>query len=293
MANSKLAPAKAGITNQKGRISWLLQNKSKQIDKNTQKSTGSKTDEGKAAVSQNAVKHGLFAAEVVITGEDPADYEAFHDVMFAEMAPAGAVELMLAERVVSLSWRLQRAERMQNEVIEDMIGRKVTNNPARRARECYYINQGIYRGDPRMDLDDLPLGRIATSDFSYCRVLDRMLMYERRIENSMMKTMRELERQQLIRQFQQKDAEQYEPSPSLRDSLGGHLTAEAVTRPAAEKKGDLKKQSQFVPGLMGVTPFLKGDYDNKPACGADENKAKRSQFQPLAPTERAKQMSEV
>jgi hypothetical protein len=35
-----------------------------------------KTDEGKAVVSQNAVKHGLFAAEAAIKGENPADYEA-------------------------------------------------------------------------------------------------------------------------------------------------------------------------------------------------------------------------
>jgi len=42
---------------------------------NAQKSTGPQTDEGKAVVSQNAVKHGLFAAETVITVEDPADYE--------------------------------------------------------------------------------------------------------------------------------------------------------------------------------------------------------------------------
>ncbi|MHC4205048.1 MAG: hypothetical protein ACYSTT_10390, partial [Planctomycetota bacterium] len=117
---------------------------------NAQKSTGPKSDEGKAVVSQNAVKHGLFA-QSVIKGENEADYEAFHDKSLSEMDPVGTMETMLAERAVNLWWRLKRAERMQNEVIEDMIGRKVTNNPARRARECYYINQGIYRGDPRMD----------------------------------------------------------------------------------------------------------------------------------------------
>jgi len=43
---------------------------------NAQKSTGPQTVEGKTIVSQNAVKHGLFAAEAVIKGENPADYEA-------------------------------------------------------------------------------------------------------------------------------------------------------------------------------------------------------------------------
>ena len=70
--------------------------------KNAQKSTGPRTAEGKAVVSKNAVKHGLFAAEAVITGEDPAEYEACRDHFLAELVPVGAVETMLAERFVSL-----------------------------------------------------------------------------------------------------------------------------------------------------------------------------------------------
>jgi len=42
--------------------------------------------------------------------------------------------------------------------------------------------------------------------------------------------------------------------------------------------GDLKKQSQFTPTLMGATSFIKGNYDNKVNSGAQENKAKQSQF---------------
>ena len=42
---------------------------------NAQKSTGPQTVEGKATVSQNAVKHGLFT-DSVIKGENQADYEA-------------------------------------------------------------------------------------------------------------------------------------------------------------------------------------------------------------------------
>jgi hypothetical protein len=57
--------------------------------------------------------------------------------------------------------------------------------------------------------------------------------------------------------------------PSLRD--------EAATRPA-EKKSDLKKQSQFAPALIGVTSFMKGDYGNTPVGGVEENKAKQTQF---------------
>jgi hypothetical protein len=61
--------------------------------KNAQKSTGPRTGEGKASVSKNAVKHGLFA-ESVIKGENEADYEAFHDKMLAEPASAGSPGLI-------------------------------------------------------------------------------------------------------------------------------------------------------------------------------------------------------
>jgi len=40
----------------------------------------------------------------------------------------------------------------------------------------------------------LTLGRLAIKDFSNARVLERLLMYERRIENSLYKTILELQR---------------------------------------------------------------------------------------------------
>jgi hypothetical protein len=240
--------------------------------KNAQKSTGPKTDEGKAAVSQNAVKHGLFA-ESVIKGENEADYEAFHDEMLAELAPAGAVESAMAERVVSLWWRLKRAERMQNQAIDEMIEHQIDNPLSKSIRMMNLHAKGVKMGDPRYLINHLQLGRIATYDWSNQKVLDRMMLYERRIENSVVKLMKELKRFQVIRRIERQDAEeQIEPSPSLRD--------EAATRcMSAEENGDLKKQSQFAPAIMGLTPFLKRDYGEKPIGGGEENKANQSQFQ--------------
>ena len=77
----------------------------------------------------------------------------------------------------------------------------------------------------------------------------------------------------MIRQVEQQYAEQkLEPSPSLRDEP-------ATQNTTAVKIGDLKKQSQFVPGLNGATSYLKGDYDKMPAAGEDENKANQTQLQ--------------
>ena len=252
---------------------------------NAQKSTGPKTEEGKAVVSQNAVKHGIFA-ESVIKGENEADYEAFHDQLLAELVPVGTMETMLAERVVNLWWRLRRAERMQNEAIDEMIECDVTNPSARRRRERHYYDEGIRPGDPRFDLDHLPLGRITTIDWSNCRVLDRMLMYERRIENSVIKITKELKRFQVMRRIELEDADkQREPSPSLPDEA-------ATGCEPARKNTDLKKQSQFAVIQVGAKSYLKREYDKNPAGEVEENKAnrtcpehvERSQFHAAEPT---------
>ncbi|MGB2863561.1 MAG: hypothetical protein WBC05_09580 [Sedimentisphaerales bacterium] len=239
---------------------------------NSKQSTGPQTDEGKAVVSQNAVKHGLFAAEAVITGENPADYEAYHDQFLAEWKPVGMVESMLAERIVSLAWRLRRAERMQNQAIEDMIESDVTNPKARDRRERHCNNERIRPDDPRFDPEHLALGRIAAGDWSYFRVLDRMLLYERRIENSLHKTIKELKRFQVIRRIEIQEVEKQQAAPSQ---------SETATQPA-EKKGKLKKQSQYIQDLMSAKSIMQRDYNNKPAGRVEENKANQSQSQPLA-----------
>jgi hypothetical protein len=53
---------------------------------------------------------------------------------------------------------------------------------------------------------DLTLGRIALKDFSNARVLDRLLMYERRIEHSLYKTTLELQRLRLLKTLEHPNA---------------------------------------------------------------------------------------
>ena len=98
--------------------------------------------------------------------------------------------------------------------------------------------------------------------------------------------MNELKRQQIMRRIEQQDVDEHHmPSPSLRDEVATQSNSlsqsETATRPA-EKKGDLKKQSQFAPGEIGAKSFMKGDYEDIPACGVEENKANQSQLH--APT---------
>lgn len=76
---------------------------------NSRKSTGPRTAEGKAQSRLNAVKHGLTASTVVLPTEDGAEFEALRDALLEELVPQGALEMILAERIIMAAWRLRRA----------------------------------------------------------------------------------------------------------------------------------------------------------------------------------------
>jgi hypothetical protein len=152
---------------------------------NAQKSTGPQTPQGKAVVSQNALKHGLSARHDVITTESQADFDLHRDALLAELDPIGPMESILADRIVSLSWRLKRADLIQNQTFDAMHEKNTNNSLANIAKSFGLKGLGLPQLDPADSNPDLILGRIAIKDFSNARVLDRLLMYERRIEHSL------------------------------------------------------------------------------------------------------------
>jgi hypothetical protein len=64
---------------------------------------GVKTDEGKAIVKYNALKHGLLAKEVVITVGDGAENAEEFTILVqdlkTQLAPFGSLEEMLVEKI--------------------------------------------------------------------------------------------------------------------------------------------------------------------------------------------------
>ena len=80
---------------------------------NAQHSTGPRTENGKARVASNALKHGLTGKQVVLPGEDPAEFDAFRSDLIADLAPQGALEEFLAEKIVADAWRLRRVPQLE------------------------------------------------------------------------------------------------------------------------------------------------------------------------------------
>jgi hypothetical protein len=169
--------------------------------RNAQKSTGPRTSQGKTAVSQNALKHGLTAAQDVISSESQAEFDLHRGRILAELAPVSPMESMLAERIVSLSWRLKRICTIQNRTIDALNERNTSSPLAKLAKSLLFKGQDRPQQDASESPPDLALGHLAIRDFSNSRVLERLLMYERRIENSLYRTILELQRLNLVKKL--------------------------------------------------------------------------------------------
>jgi len=169
---------------------------------NAQKSTGPLTRQGRVVVSQNAVKHGLWARQAVISSESQADSCLYRDRLLSELAPASPMESILAERIVSLSWRLKRVGCIQNQTIDALKARNTSSPLDKLTKSLLFKGRDLPQAEPSESAPHLALGRMAIKDFSNARVLDRLLMYERRIENSLYKTVLELQRLHLMRNLE-------------------------------------------------------------------------------------------
>ena len=80
---------------------------------NASKSTGPQTADGKAAASRNALRHGLRSNQLLLDGEDPEEFAELQADLLDALAPVGAVELSLAERIVIAIWRQRRLARAE------------------------------------------------------------------------------------------------------------------------------------------------------------------------------------
>ncbi len=167
---------------------------------NAQKSTGPSTPDGKTVVSKNALKHGLSAHQHVIIAEEQADFDLHRDKMLVELNPIGPMESFLADRIICLSWRLKRAVSIQNQAIDVMLEPPPPNPLAKLADSLAFKMAHLPQPEPDPD-PALALGRAVVKDLSNERVIERLLMYERRIEHSLFKTILEFQRLTLAREF--------------------------------------------------------------------------------------------
>ena len=85
--------------------------------KNALLSTGAVTEEGKAIVAKNAVKHGVFASDLIISSGDGAENEEEYTELLYNLTkslnPSGQMEYLLVEKIAVDFWRLRRVLRFE------------------------------------------------------------------------------------------------------------------------------------------------------------------------------------
>ncbi|NQU42009.1 hypothetical protein HQ520_01900 [bacterium] len=81
--------------------------------KNAQRSTGPRTPVGKTQSSQNSIKHGLLAKAPFRYDESEREWKSLAEAMRQDLAPVGAMEEILVERIIGCIWRLRRLSRVE------------------------------------------------------------------------------------------------------------------------------------------------------------------------------------
>jgi hypothetical protein len=87
--------------------------------RNSQKSTGPKTPEGKAAVSMNALRHGLRARTVVLPGENREEFDQLCNDLEGEWTPKSRTEQFYVEQMAVSQWKLTRMEVVEVNIFKD------------------------------------------------------------------------------------------------------------------------------------------------------------------------------
>jgi len=149
---------------------------------NAQLSTGPRTLQGKAKSSRNALKHGLLSSQILLEHENANELETLREELYADLQPIGALEELLAEKVVTCAWLQRRALGFEAAIME------YENRGARSS-----LLSSLIEGEQSALF-------LATFRMLQSGELDRIQRYETSKERQMYRALHELQRLQAARQ---------------------------------------------------------------------------------------------
>jgi len=159
-------------------------------------STGPKTEEGKKRSSLNARRHGLTGQVTTMTDEDRAAHDQLTQALMKDFAPDGAMEIQLAQRIATDSWRLNRIS-----AIEDNL---------------FALGQRQHGGQACPDGPQLDAALTMAHTFTLeSKQLQLLTLYEQRINRSLQKNLALLQSLQAVRK-QEREAAMKEAAALLK-----------------------------------------------------------------------------
>lgn len=229
---------------------------------NGAKSKGPRTAEGKARSSQNALRHGLCGKKHLLLPDDSrAQFVALETALLDDLAPEGALQTLLAHRLIAAAWRLQRADRLEFDLF-------CTSNA----------------------LDD---GRRLLRDHGAVRAFPTLVRYRSAAQTEFFRTLRALEAVQtkaarnevevevkknaVVPQLAQKRATlTANVDSSGRNAAPNEPEPSAHARPARRANGHaggvprMRGEGMVLPALEGAKLGKGGDEPGGPVCAARE-----------------------
>jgi hypothetical protein len=145
--------------------------------RNAQKSTGPKSETGKAASRFNALRHGLTAKHFTTSVEDGPEFNQIRDEFLAEHQPSTPSQFFLVEQIVLSAWRLRRLRKTEAAFLDAEIDRL-----AGQADDRYENPSGAERTAHAVGRDCGPNSTLAN-----------LSRYEVRLEHSFYKALHELQ----------------------------------------------------------------------------------------------------
>jgi hypothetical protein len=198
---------------------------------NATHSTGPRTPEGKAVSRFNALTHGITAEHVVLPDEDPNEFAALKEDLYAELQPAGELEAMQADLFAAYAWRLRRAMRVEKGIFTREVYNQIAKNASDTAHrlisypddhsagrlldildapdrgEPVINDRGAYDAAVKRRRDaavvlasgDVALGDAFIRDVQSADAFSKLSRYEKHIQQSMFRALHELRRMQAAR----------------------------------------------------------------------------------------------
>src|SRR4051812_49113 len=121
--------------------------------RNARKSTGPKTEAGKAIAGLNALKHGERAksAAPVLPQEDPRELNAKIRQWVEDLRPRDAAQRDLVERAAKTAWLIDRAERCETARLATRVKRAQSRSGQKDTdRACALGRTLLYMAGPRL-----------------------------------------------------------------------------------------------------------------------------------------------
>ena len=157
---------------------------------NATRSTGPRSQAGRARSRLNSRKHGLTAKMLIIVGEHADDFDQLRAELMAEHDPQSVLETELVERLAGILWRLRRVPSFEAAIL-DTRHQQVWN------QKYQFLPEGESEEKKELDEEEADWERsvdlgVALMDGRYGDTLGRIERHETSLMNALTKTLQTL-----------------------------------------------------------------------------------------------------